>query len=189
VIARLKPLSLVESALLLAALTSAGLLAGAHAFETFGGLAPCKLCLDQREAHWAGLGVALAGVILAFALKARRAAAAAAGACALIYVVSSGLAAYHAGVERHYWPGPKTCSGGGPVNVEGLDLGAELGAPASGPSCDAVAWEFLGVTMAGYNLLISAGLAALCLVAAANAARNARHSVRAGAALGGELTK
>lgn len=168
---------LVDRALAIAALTSAALLAGAHAFERFGGLAPCALCLDQREAHWTGLAAALVGLAFSLALNWRRAAAAVVGACALIYLVSAGLAFYHTGVEHKFWPGPATCSGGA-VTIDGGSLVdvLEKGAPAV--SCSDAPWTLFGVSMAGYNLLISAGLLALCLVAAATAMKDARLKLR-----------
>lgn len=167
-----------RGALAIAAATSALLLAGAHAFERFGGLAPCALCLDQREAHWAGLGVALAGLALGLIFKARRVAAAAVGACALVYLVSAGLAFYHTGVEHKFWPGPATCSGAGPAIVDPADLDAVLGGAAPIVSCTDAAWTFLGVSMAGYNLLVSAALFALCAQASALAFSQARDAAR-----------
>ncbi|MEZ5892737.1 MAG: disulfide bond formation protein B [Parvularculaceae bacterium] len=169
--------SLVDQALIAAAATSGALLAGAHIFQYFG-YAPCALCLDQRQAHWTGLGLALAGVIFSAGFKWRRAAIATAGACALVYLFSSGLAFYHAGVENHFWPGPATCSGGGPVDIGEGSLLDIIGQKPSGPSCSDAAWRFLGVSMAGYNLLFSAGLFSICLIAAALAARDARNSSR-----------
>lgn len=175
----LKDRSLVDHALILAAATSAALLAGAHLFESVGGLAPCALCLDQREAHWTALALASVGIAAGVALKWKRAAAATVGACALVYLVSAGLAFYHAGVENHFWPGPATCSGGGVVDLGGGSLADILNEKPDLPSCSEAAWRLLGVSMAGYNLLISAGLFALCLVAAVGAGRDARRASRA----------
>jgi disulfide bond formation protein DsbB len=171
---------LVDQALIMAALTSASLLVGAHLFERVGRLAPCDLCLDQREAHWTGLALALAGLMAGMALRWRRAAAATVGACALVYLVSTGLAFYHAGVENHFWPGPATCSGGGVVDLGDGSLADILNQKPARPSCSEAAWRFLGVSMAGYNLFLSSGLFAFCLAAAAAAAREARRAARAG---------
>ncbi|MEZ5896205.1 MAG: disulfide bond formation protein B [Parvularculaceae bacterium] len=169
---------LVDKVLLVAAAASALLLAGAHAFEHFGRLAPCALCLDQREAHWTALAVAAAGLALGTALRAKRVAAAALGACALVYLVSSGLAFYHVGVEYGYWPGPATCSGGGAVDLGGGDLAGALAKKPSGPSCEDTAWSLFGISMAGYNMLISVGLFALCALAAIGAVRPLRQQGR-----------
>lgn len=154
------------------------MLAGAHAFERLGGLEPCALCLDQREAHWAGLGVALAGLALASAFKAKRIAAAAAGACALVYLLSAGIAFYHTGVEYKFWPGPATCSGAGPAVVDQSALDDVLKGVAPVTSCSDAPWTLFGVSMAGYNFLVSAGLLALCAIAAARAVGEARLAAR-----------
>ncbi len=167
-----------RGALAVCAAASTLLLAGAHAFERFGGLAPCALCLDQREAHWAGLGVALAGLALAAAFKAQRIAAAAAGACALVYLFSAGLAFYHTGVEHKFWPGPVTCSGAGPVNLDPSALDAVLKGTAPVVSCTEPAWTLFDISMAGYNLLASVALLALCAIAAARAVAEARMAAR-----------
>lgn len=159
-------LSIAERALVASFMLSATLLGGAHAFETFGGLVPCILCLDQREAHWTALGVAAAGLIAGILFKSRIGATAAVGAAALVYAVSAGLAFYHTGVEYDFWPGPAICSGGA---AELNDLSAIVGAlseKVDAPSCEDVQWRFLGVSMAGYNLLASAGMFALTLGAA-----------------------
>jgi disulfide bond formation protein DsbB len=167
-----------RGALAIAAAASAALLAGAHAFERFGGLPPCALCLDQREAHWAGLGVALAGLALGLVFKARRVTAAAAGALALVYLVSAGLAFYHTGVEHKFWPGPATCSGAGPAVADPASLEGVLNGTAPVVSCTEAAWRLFGVSMAGYNLLVSTALFALCALAAAYAFSDARDAAR-----------
>ena len=159
-----------ERALGIGVLVSAGLLAGAHIFEAFG-YAPCQLCLDQREAHWTALGIGVAGLVAARLVKAVRAATAAVGALALVYAVSAGLAFYHAGVEWRFWPGPATCTGGGDFQLGEGGLGAALDKGPTGPSCVDAAWRLFDISMAGYNMLISAALFALCLAAAIFASR------------------
>ncbi|MEE2690262.1 MAG: disulfide bond formation protein B [Pseudomonadota bacterium] len=166
-----------EQALWISALASAALLAGAHLFEAFGKLPPCALCLDQREAHWTALGVAAAGLFSHLVLKARLAAAAAAGAAALVYAVSAGLAFFHTGVEFGYWPGPATCSGHAIVDAAD-GLAAALGQKPAAPSCEDAFWRLFGISMAGYNLMASAGLFALTAAAALGAARTARNARR-----------
>jgi disulfide bond formation protein DsbB len=167
-----------RGALGVAAAASALALAGAHAFERIGGLAPCALCYDQREAHWAGLGVAVAGLMLAMVFKTKRIAAAAAGACALVYLFSAALAFYHTGVEHKFWPGPTTCSGAGPGAVDPTALDDVLKGVAPVVSCSEAAWTLFGVSMAGYNLLLSAGLLAICAIAAARSFGEARRAAR-----------
>lgn len=162
-----------DFALAIAALASASLLLSAHMFEWFAGLEPCPLCLDQRQAHWAALAVSLAGLAASIVFRARLIGAAAAGAAALVFLVSTGLAGYHAGVENKYWPGPPTCSGSATI-LRAEDLLRATEHPAAAVSCADAAWRFAGVSMAGYNMLASAGLFALCLAATLAAARAAR---------------
>ena len=155
--------SLLDHWPLAAACASAAMLAAAHAFETFGGYAPCELCLHQREVYWVALGVGVVG----FALGYMRLAWARRGAdalLALIFLVSVGLAAYHAGVEWKWWPGPASCTGAG--HVDASQLAAFMhGAKASAPQCDQAAWRMFGLSMAGYNAIISVGLTVLSLLA------------------------
>ena len=176
-------LNYVEKALLLAVAASAALLAGAHIFE-WAGYAPCELCLDQREAHWAALAIAAPGLAAARLMNARLAAVGAVGAVALVYAVSAGLAFYHTGVEWEFWQGPSSCAAdlGTAFPADGaVDLQAELADKPKGPSCVFAAWRFLGLSMAGYNLLASAGLFVACLAAALYATRRERAAVHGGA--------
>jgi disulfide bond formation protein DsbB len=144
---------------LTAACASAAMLAAAHAFETFGGLAPCHLCLYQRDVYWAALSVGSLGFALGY-MRAVWAAQAATALLVLLFLLGVGVAAYHAGVEWKWWPGPASCTGGGAVNAG--DLAAFMnGAKARAPRCDEAPWRIAGLSMAGYNALISLGLAGL----------------------------
>lgn len=172
-----RDLSFSERVLALALGVSAALLAAAHISEQVFGLAPCVLCLDQREAHWAALGVAAGGLIAARFFKAQLGASAAVGAAALVYAVSAGLAFFHTGVEYGFWPGPALCSGGGAAATLTVDaISAALDGPVSAPACDDVQWSLLGISMAGYNMLISAGLFALTLAAALSETRRIKRN-------------
>lgn len=149
---------------LCALLASAAMLATAHAFETFGGLAPCALCLRQREVYWLALGLAAAFMIVVRLAGGARWREATCWVLALVFLAGAGLAAYHAGVEWKFWPGPTTCvGGGGGVTVQDMQalLAGEKIAP---PSCDKAAWVFAGLSMAGWNAvgsLILSGLSAM----------------------------
>jgi disulfide bond formation protein DsbB len=150
---------------LLAAGISALMLAIAHGFETFGGLAPCELCLRQREVYWAAIPLALAGFVAARLPRRRWAPPLACWLLALVFLAGCGLAAYHAGVEWKWWPGPQSCTGAGQVSAQAMaDLLA--GKHIAPPQCDRAAWRWLGLSMAGWNALISLGLAALSAWAA-----------------------
>ena len=154
---------------LAALLSSSAMLAAAHAFETFGHLNPCTLCLRAREVYWAAIAVAAIGGALSLASRTARA-----GVCVLlglIFLGGAALAAYHAGAEWKFWSGPASCSGGG-VHVSAADLSRLLhGGPVSAPACDKAAWVFLGLSMAAWNGLFSLGLAAASLISAREASR------------------
>lgn len=144
---------------LIAFLSSALMLAIAHSFEKFGGLAPCHLCLKQREVFWVAGAVGL----IAFGLqqtplwtRLRQPANLLLGA---IFLYSAGLAAFHAGVEWKWWPGPLTCTGTGTVTVGSLEAALNGTVKLKPPMCDKAAWVFLGLSMAGWNALISLKLA------------------------------
>jgi disulfide bond formation protein DsbB len=151
---------------LLALLSSALLLAIAHAFEKFGGLAPCHLCLKQREVYWVAGTVGLVGVILQRTPLWPRLRAPVALLLGAIFLYGAGLAAYHAGAEWKWWPGPKTCSGGDAAAASNLEAMLKGTAAIKAPACDKAAWVFLGLSMAGWNVLISLKLAAWSVLAA-----------------------
>lgn len=144
---------------------SAAMLATAHAFQTFGGLAPCELCLKQRTVYWVAMGVSAAAMIVVRLPGGPRWREATCWLLALVFLASVGVAGYHAGVEWKFWPGPASCSGGGHVSM--ADLKALLnGAGVKMPQCDQPAWVFLGVSMAGWNALASVVFTGLSVAAA-----------------------
>ena len=150
----------------IALIVSAAMLAIAHGFETFGGLAPCLLCLKQREVYWLALGVAAVGVGLGLTPIGARLRPLVCIALLLVFLAGAIVAGYHAGAEWKWWPGPSACSGGrGHVSTAVL---ARLmhGGKFAAPSCEQAAWRWLGLSMAGWNSLISLGLAALSGLAA-----------------------
>lgn len=148
-----------------ALLASAAMLAAAHAFETFGGYQPCLLCLRQREAYWTAGAVAVAALVLTRAPGAKVWRQLGLAALALVFLAGAGIAAYHAGVEWKFWPGPTACAGGTGA-VSAADMAALLsGARVRAPSCDHAAWVFAGLSMAGWNALASLGLTAFSLAA------------------------
>lgn len=138
-------------------------IAGAWVFQSGFGYVPCGLCLMQRQPYYAGMIIALAAIVLP--PPARRLALA---ILAGLFLVSAGLGAYHAGVEWGVWLGPADCGGG--AAAAGPDVG-DLLTRLNGlkiVSCTEAAWRFLGLSLAGWNGLVSLGLAA---VAAWGAAR------------------
>ena len=152
-----------------ALIASMAMLAAAHAFETFGKLAPCTLCLKQREVYWAAAGLSLLAVALARTAWSERVRRPLNLLLALVFLYGAGLAAYHAGAEWKWWPGPTTCASGAAaaagVSADAM-AGLMNGAKVNVPHCDVAAWVFAGLSMAGWNALISLGLAGLSGVAA-----------------------
>ncbi|WP_306251182.1 disulfide bond formation protein B [Parvularcula sp. IMCC14364] len=159
-------LTIPVRALLICGLASAGLLAAAHLFERVGDLPPCALCLDQREVHWAALAVFVIARGVIVVTNSTRALTIGLIVMILVYGYSTWLSGYHAGVEWKWWPGPETCSAttdlSGPINP--LDALGDTVVP-----CTEAAWRLFGISMAGYNFLISLGL---MMLAAAGAWRN-----------------
>jgi disulfide bond formation protein DsbB len=154
---------------LCALLASAAMLATAHAFETFGGFPPCTLCLRQREVYWWAGGAALAAMVIVRLAGGRRLRELSCWLLGLIFLIGAGVAVYHAGAEWKFWPGPTTCAsaGGGGTSVDVAAMSALLeGARIKPPACDQALWHFLGLSMAGWNVLISLALAGLSAAAA-----------------------
>jgi len=145
--------------IILAAGGSAAMLLGAFAFQYVGGLAPCAMCLWQRWPHAAAIALGAMGAVLPMA------GVAALGGLAM--VGNAGIALYHTGVERDWWYGPSSCSGGG-GDLGSMDM-ADLLNPDAGTGivmCDEVAWEMLGLSMASWNGLVCLALAAVWFMAA-----------------------
>ena len=145
---------------------SAGMLAVAHSFQTFGHLAPCHLCLKQREVYWAALGVSAVAVLASFTRIGAPAPRIASLILAAVFAYGAYLAAFHAGAEWHWWPAPATCSSTGAVSAAALQA-LLSGSAAKAPACDQAPWVFLGLSMAGWNCLASVALVGLSLTAAA----------------------
>ena len=149
-------------------ITSLALVAGAHGFEAWGGLLPCDLCLRQREAHWTAMGLAALTLGAATRPAWRDWLAWPLAALVAVYLVSAGIAGYHVGVEWGVFELPESCGAGAEVSE---DLTTEeflmrLQSPVEAPACDQVAWSLFGLSLAGYNVIFSLALAALCAVAA-----------------------
>jgi disulfide bond formation protein DsbB len=138
------------------------LLLGALGFQYFDRLPPCELCLWQRWPHVAAAVVGLGGPILIRARLAERGTAwGIAALAALLVAISGAVGVYHAGIEWHWWPGPQSCTGPAFQYTGGrLDLNAPV------VMCDHAAWRLFGISLAGYNAIISfavAGSAAILL--------------------------
>jgi disulfide bond formation protein DsbB len=150
-----------------ALLASIAMLATAHAFETFGGLAPCLLCLKQREVYWWAAGLALGFMVLVRMPGGPRWRELTCWVLGAVFLVGMGFAIYHAGAEWKFWPGPAACSGGA-KSVSAADLQAFLNntTKLKRPSCEDAAWVFAGLSMAGWNAVASLMLAIGSVLAA-----------------------
>ena len=146
----------------LALLTPALLLGGALIAQYGFGLPPCEMCWWQRYPHIAAIGLALAG----WATR-RDPLIALAGVAILI---SGLLGGFHAGVEYGWWEGPSHCTG---AALGDDPLAAILAAPVV--RCDVPAWTLAGISLAGFNFLLStaAGLGVLMLLRRAPTSREA----------------
>jgi disulfide bond formation protein DsbB len=143
-----------RSALLAATLGSALLMLAALGFQHIGGMAPCKLCIWQRYPHV--IAIAVGG--LALALRQRWMLLVGAAAA----LTTSAIGAYHAGVEQGWWEGPSTCTSSA---IGGLSTDALMDQIMNAPlvRCDEIPWALFGISMAGWNALVSFGLA-LCWI-------------------------
>ena len=142
----------------MAGAVSLSLLLAALLSQYWGGLAPCEMCIWQRWPHGIGatIGLGTAGMI-SIGTLARSWAKPAALLALLALAVSGAIGVYHAGVEWMFWPGPAHCTGNGYVP------GADLDANFHVIRCDVAQWRdgLLGISLAGYNALISLGAAAM----------------------------
>lgn len=130
-------------------------IAGAWIFEYFG-YAPCELCLKQRWAYYTGVPLALAVALLA--PHNPRLARTGLSVLALLWLGSMVFGIYHSGVEWKWWPGPSTCTAQAGFTGTGLP---DLSKPAV--LCDTPAIRILGLSLAGWNAVISLGLAWLAM--------------------------
>ena len=147
-----------------AALAVAGLgtatILGAYFFQYVLKLAPCPLCLQQRIPYYVAIPLALA-VAAAAARLPRALVRAGLTVVALVMVLGAGLGLYHAGIEWRWWPGPTDCAGE-VATFTAADLMRQIEA-ARVVRCDEAPWRFVGLSLAGYNALISLALAGIAL--------------------------
>jgi disulfide bond formation protein DsbB len=148
-----------QAALAIFAISLATLL-GAWFFQFVLGYPPCPLCLQQRIPYYIVIPLALLLALAARGGVSPRLVAAGLAVILIAVLCGAALGTYHAGVEWHFWPGPTDCSGPlGDLNSGGSLLD-QLGS-IHVVRCDQAAWRFLGISLAGYNVLISLGMAAI----------------------------
>jgi disulfide bond formation protein DsbB len=142
---------------LAAFLGSAALLGGAYYFQYVEGMSPCEMCLWQRYPHMVAIA---AGLLAVVSLAFPRLAMIFALIAILALFVTSGIGIFHYGVEQHMWQGPRACtgvipSGLSPEQLKKLLLSTQM------VRCDVPAWQLGHISMAGWNAILSGGLAIL----------------------------
>lgn len=140
----------------IALLLPAGLLAGAWGSQLIGHLYPCEMCHWQRWPHYAAVVVAL----LAFVVP-RRLVVPMVALAAVLIAVSGAIGVYHAGTEYHWWAGHTACTT--TATLSGGTAAQRLSAIMNAPMirCDEAQWTFHGVSLAGFNAILSLGGAAV----------------------------
>ena len=138
---------------ILAFAVPAALLGGAYISQYVFGLYPCEMCWWQRYAHFAALALGA----LALVRPSARVLTALAGVAILFAGLIGG---YHAGVEYGWWQGLTACTSQIDMSQDALE------AISAGPliRCDQVQWSLLGISLAGFNFLISTAAAVVILV-------------------------
>lgn len=131
----------------LALLIPLALMAGALGSQYIGGLFPCEMCMWQRWPHYAAIVLAIGSFVIR------------PGRVPLIWLATLGIAisgaigAFHAGVEYGWWEGLTRCAtsmGGGAVTLDSI-----LNAPLI--RCDVAPWDLFGISLAGWNAILSLG--------------------------------
>ena len=150
----------------IALLLPLALLGGALGSQYLGGLHPCEMCYWQRWPH----GVAIVLAALAFTVPAQsQGARTLTLLAALAIAISGAIGVYHAGVEAKIFEGFTTCT----ANATGATTAELLKQITHAPlvRCDQVQFRFLGISMAGWNAILSLGGAALILILSLRARR------------------
>ncbi len=132
---------------------AAAVLGAALFFQYVLGYNPCELCYWQRGPYYAALALFLPPLLFG-----RRAIAPVLAVAALLFFTDAAIAGYHVGVEQGWWAGPATCSANGLPSDPAAALDQILAAPVV--RCSEVQWAFLGLSMAGWNMLIALALGA-----------------------------
>jgi disulfide bond formation protein DsbB len=149
----------ITAAAIAVAVGGSATILGAWFFQYVLGYMPCPLCFEQRYAYYFGIPLAVLVVLGESAGASRKVLLLALLAITAGMIWNTGLSAFHAGVEWKWWPGPRDCSG----PLDSLSSGGLLQSLQSihVARCDDAAWRFLGLSLAGYDVLISAALAVI----------------------------
>ncbi len=144
----------LQQARTLALAIPAVLLAGAYGSQYLGGLHPCEMCYWQRWAHFAALAFALLSLAMQRSADKGRSFV---WLAALAILVSGAIGGYHAGVEAGVFEGFTQCTSAAVGGSDAELLGQILAAPII--RCDEVQFRFVGISMAGWNAILSVGFA------------------------------
>ena len=151
----------MRQAALAVALGAAATVGGALVFEHVFGYVPCKLCLTQRSPYYIAIPLGIVAALLP-----PRWTRAGLWLLSLTFLVSAGLGAYHSGVEWGVFTGPSDCGGGAGEGAGNVGDFLNQLQNTRVVSCTEAAWRFLGLSLAGWNVLISLALAAFAARAA-----------------------
>lgn len=137
---------------------SVALLLGAVFFEHVLKIPPCPLCFEQRIPHYIAVPLALALVLAARFRVPRGLVALGLAVLTVALLVTAGIGGYHAGVEWGLWAGPTDCTGDiGDFGRAGNLLDSLQ--TTTVVRCDVVLWRFFGLSLAGWNAVLSTALA------------------------------
>jgi disulfide bond formation protein DsbB len=156
------------AAAIVIAVVGAATILGAYYFQYGLHYEPCELCLKERVPYYAAVPLALVVALAAWLRVPRPIVIGGLVLLALLMLAGVGLGVYHAGVEWKFWPGPVECSG----SISNFGSASGLLDKINGTRlvpCDVAAFRILGISLAGYNALISLALAAVALWGAAKA--------------------
>ena len=142
-----------QKARLLALVIPSALMLGALGSQYIGGLYPCEMCYWQRWPH----DVAIVLALFAFGTRVDRAAHILVALAALAIMTSGAIGVFHAGVEYGWWQGITTCA----TTAAGVSLEDIMRAPVV--RCDVPQWTLFGVSLAGFNAVISLGAGLIIL--------------------------
>ncbi len=148
---------------LLILLASLGVLGAAYSSEIWGGLKPCNLCFYQRYVYGAAAALGLAGLLVGNRPGARRLVVGLAG---LTFLTGTAIAAFHVGVEQHWWRGTAGCHAPQLDMTLPIDQLREAMLATDFVPCDEVRWSLFGLSLAGYNVFVTLALGLASLWAA-----------------------
>ena len=148
---------------LLILLASLGVLGAAYSSEIWGGLRPCNLCYYQRYVYGTAAALGLVGLLVGGRPGLRRLVVALAG---LTFLTGTAIAVFHVGVEQHWWRGTAGCHAPELDMSLPIDQLREAMLATDFVPCDEIRWSLFGLSLAGYNVLLTLALGLATLWAA-----------------------